>query len=118
MPAKSSSPVKKNKTAAAPNPRSTIFYRLHALLHTIHAIERYEDQLCSLLHEIQTSGAVSEVVSEELRDLLEQIPSSGYQEEINAVREALAPSVPVPASPQRAPTKKAAARRSSVSRPK
>lgn len=117
MPAKSRGPVKK-KAAEAPRPQSPVFYRLHALLHTIHAIEQYEDQLCSLMHEIQTSGTVSDVVSEELRELLEQIPSSGYQDEVNAVRQALPPTVALPKKKRAAPAKKAAMKRRVAARAK
>ena len=85
----------------APRPKQTkstrdappaMYYRIHALLHTMHAIEQYEDQLCALMHEIQTTGAVSPVVSDELQDLLSDIPSHQYQDELNAVHQALVPA--------------------------
>ena len=84
-----------------PTEEPPAYYRLHALLHTMHAIERYEDQLCALMHEIQTSGALTAVVSDELRDLLEQIPSEEYQHDLNAVRDVLEPPASKPATSKR-----------------
>lgn len=101
------------KTKAAAEPTPAIYYRIHALLHTMHAIERFEDHLCSLMHEIQSSGSVSPVISAELRELLADIPSHEYQDDLNAIGEALAPPVPKAAAKTRT-----AARKESVKRAK
>lgn len=66
-----------------------VFYKVNALLHTIRCIEQHEDQLCTILHEIQTSGRVSEEISGELQALLEEMPSSEYQGDLEALRAAL-----------------------------
>ena len=80
--------VKKPESAAsAQHPQ--IFYRLHALLGTIRSIERHEDQLCTLLHEVESTGKVEPAVSRELTELLDGMPSSEYLEEMNAVRSEL-----------------------------
>ena len=84
---------KSEATASAQHPQ--IFYRLHALLGTIRAIERHEDQLCTLMHEVESSGKVKQAVSRELLDLLDGMPSSEYQQELDAVRSELHASLPV-----------------------
>ena len=79
--------VRKAKKAAG-NQQPPVFYRLHALLHTIRAIEGYEDQLCTLLHDIKSTGEVNTTVQQELLDLLEEMPTE-YQDELNAIRREL-----------------------------
>ena len=74
-----------------------IFYKVHALLHTLRTINGYEDQLCTLLEEIKRSGEVSETVHRELEQILEDIPSHEYVDDLKTLRNDLA-SAPIPAT--------------------
>lgn len=65
-----------------------------ALLHTMRCITQYEDALCELAHELKKSRALSEETSEELRDLLEKIPSHDFLMELESLKAALPVSVP------------------------
>ena len=78
---------KQEPAASAQHP--PVFYRLHALLGTIRAIEGYEDQLCTLMHEVERTGTVNAQVSVELSGLLEEMPSSEYRDELAAVKKEL-----------------------------
>ncbi len=66
-----------------------ISHRLHLLLHTIHQIERYEEQLCSMQDAIKRTGKLSTPVLRDLKTLLEEIPSDDYQHDLDAVRSAV-----------------------------
>ena len=66
-----------------------LYYRVHSLLHTVRLIGQHEDQLCSLLHEVETAGKGTPVINQELRTLLDEIPSIEYQQELNALHESL-----------------------------
>jgi hypothetical protein len=70
---------------------ATIFryHRLDTLVHTMRCITQYEDALCSLSHELKGTGTFSEEASEELRDILEKIPSHDYLVDLDAVRDIL-----------------------------
>ena len=65
------------------------YHRLDTLLHTMRCIAQYEDALCELSHEIKWAGEMSPGSSEELRAILEQIPSHDYVLDLNAVRATL-----------------------------
>ena len=83
--------AKKSKPAA-PSPSDEVVYRIHTLLHTMRAIARHEDTLCTLMNEIKTAGRVTEELDTELRDLLEEMPAHEYDDDIEAVRQALRPA--------------------------
>lgn len=96
-----------------PSPTAELTYRLNTLLHTMRAIARHEDQLCTLMHEVQNSGIVDPGLDEELRDLLEQMPSHEYQDDVEAVRTTLTPALvtttrPKPKRPAKSPAKRSA----------
>ena len=77
-------------SAKAPRP---VFYRLNTLLHTLRVISSYEDQLCTLLHALKQEGNTPPALAVELRDLLEEMPTTEYHEEIEALRDELAAPV-------------------------
>ncbi len=82
------------KKAPAANPQiNDLIYRINTLLHTMRAIARHEDQLCTLMTEIRTSGLVNETLDQDLRDLLEQMPAHEYLDDVEAVRETLSPAL-------------------------
>ena len=62
-----------------------LYYRVHSLLHTVRSIGQHEDELCGLLNEIQSEGGASAMVDQELRALLDEIPSSEYQVQLDAL---------------------------------
>lgn len=72
---------------------ANVVYRINALLHTMRAIERHEEQLCVVMTEIKNSGKMTPVLDDELRDLLEQMPAHEYKDDIDDVREALGPGL-------------------------
>ena len=81
--------VGKKTVASVPGEQPPVFYRVNSLLHTVRHIARYEDQVCTLLHEIQTSGQLNPTTHEELTVLLGEIPSSEYLDELRALEQAL-----------------------------
>ncbi len=70
-------------------PADQVAYRINTLLHTMRAIQRHEDALCTLMTEIKNSGAVNQELDQELRDTLEQMPAHEYADDIEAVRQSL-----------------------------
>ena len=82
--AKKNAAKRVKNTAAKQQPK--VYYKLHALLHTVRAIGQYEDQLCTLLHEIERTGAADPKLHRELLGLLEEMPTVAYQADLNAVR--------------------------------
>ena len=66
-----------------------IVHRLHALLHTMRAIEQHEEHLCTLMHHIQTTGQLSPTVIRELRTLLDALPTRAYQADLDALHQSL-----------------------------
>lgn len=80
--------TKKIEKAAAER-QPPVFYRINSLLRVMRVIEQHEEQLCTLMHDIKSSGAVSVGVAAELRTILEEMPSSEYREDLQAVKEAL-----------------------------
>ena len=85
-------PGKRKATAPKPTPapHPPVFYSLHALLHTVRILQEQEDQLCALLHELRTTGTLSPALAAELNDLLDAMPTWEYQDNLEAVRSALA----------------------------
>ena len=91
-PSKSSVRSRGSKPATKATPALTpaeVSHRLHALLHTIHQIERYEERLCSMQDAIKRSGKLSAPLLRDLHALLEEIPSGEYQHDLDAVRDAV-----------------------------
>jgi hypothetical protein len=77
-------------------------------------ITQYEDALCELSHELKGASALSPEASEELRDILEKIPSHDYLIDLESVRAILAePTLPKRYSSKKA-AKSATVRKSSV----
>jgi hypothetical protein len=59
-------------------------HRLDASLHTMRCIAQYEDTLCELSHQVKRTGDLSPEISDELREILEQIPSHDYVLDLDA----------------------------------
>jgi hypothetical protein len=47
---------------------------------------QYEDALCELSHELRQTGQLSSELREEIRDLLDKIPSHDFQLDLDAAR--------------------------------
>ena len=91
-----------------------VAHRIESLLRTMRIIERHEEQLCVVMTEIRSAGAVSPAAGKELRSLLAELPGETYQADLDAVEEALVKvgSVRVAAkAPVKRPAVKAKARR-------
>ena len=91
----------KKALVRASNQIDELVYRINTLLHTMRAIARHEDQLCTLMTEIRTSGLVNETLDQDLRDLLEQMPAHEYLDDVEAVRETLSPALLTASKPPR-----------------
>ncbi len=100
-----------------PQPRpapAPLALHLQTLLHTVRAIGHAEDELCSLLHEVERTGALSPEGTDELRTLLSKMPFGEYTEDMEAVRSSLniaAPARKITArkpAPKKKPARKAA----------
>ncbi len=98
---------KTKKSAIPPSPvQPEIYYSLHTLLETIRVIKIYEDPLCTLLHDIRTTGGASSEVERELQSLLDEMPSAAYTLELDDLRGKLAqaPTAAPPAADGRRKT--------------
>ncbi len=92
---------------AKPSPASPITIRLHALLHTVRSIAQAEDELCTLLHDVERTGTLTRDASTELHALLSKLPAHEYIDDLEAVRSSLGAQAHV----HKSPTKKKPARR-------
>ena len=70
-------------------PHLQIAHRIEALLRTMRVIERHEEQLCVVMTEIRSAETVTAEARKELKELLEELPSEAYQEDLDAVARAL-----------------------------
>ncbi len=66
-----------------------LFHRIHALLQTMRCIAQYEDELCTLLHASRSRDGADAALDEELRSILELMPSGEYSHDLESVRAAL-----------------------------
>jgi len=101
----------KKKTPSPSARQESPQHRVDALLHTMRCITQYEDALCELSHELKKSRVLSEETSEELRDLLEKIPSHDFLMDLESLKATLPVSV---ASPKLEKSAKAARGASTV----
>lgn len=62
---------------------------LNGLLHTMHAVQQFEETLCSLMHALRRGRATGTLLRD-LREVLEQLPARDYQHEVDALRDAIA----------------------------
>jgi hypothetical protein len=85
---------------------ASAYHRLDALLHTIRCIAQYEDTLCELAHEAKRIGELSPEMTEELREVLEKIPSHDYMLDLVALEAAIV---------ERRPSKKSGTKKSTGS---
>jgi hypothetical protein len=81
---KTTSAHRQTRPASVKSPSA--YHRLDALLHTMRCIAQYEDALCELSHEVKWTGDLSPEISDELREILETIPSHDYVLDLDAVR--------------------------------
>ncbi len=102
-PATSSKPSKRTTSATSPAGHLPVVHKLHALLHTMRAIEGHEEHLCSLMHHIQTTGQITPTITRELRLLLDRLPSLAYQADLDALQKSLDPPAKVAARSSRKP---------------
>ena len=70
-------------------PRPPLYDHLNALLHTMRCIELQEPALCTLLHELKTTGKVTAKMTKELKAVLDKLPAHGYAADVEAVEQAL-----------------------------
>lgn len=79
--------AKKITPKAAKQEYLQVVYRIDALLHTMRAIERREEQLCTIMHAIKTAKGMNSALNLELQQLLEELPARAYQADLDAVHE-------------------------------
>ncbi len=84
-------PMTKKRTSAKRETRQSVqqssaYHRLNALLHTMRRIAQYEDALCELSHQLKGASALPAEADEELRDILEKIPSHDYLVDLESMR--------------------------------
>jgi hypothetical protein len=65
------------------------YYQIHALLETVRALACCEDELCTLLAQIQRSGKVGAGVRRELLNVLHRMPVMNLHAEMDACFDAL-----------------------------
>lgn len=81
-----------NGTAARVLPKMRVpsaYHRLHTLLHTMRCIREREDALCEMMHELKNSNSVSEEQANELRGILEDLPSQDYLDDLRSITDLL-----------------------------
>ena len=66
-----------------------VYQHLYSLLHTLRSLESHQDQICTLLADIQRTGKTGPGVQRELKALLHDLPSGGLDAEVRAVWSAL-----------------------------
>jgi hypothetical protein len=74
---------------------------LHSLLHSIRCIAHHEDRLCELLHELHHTKIAQVKFLVEIRDLLEDLPSYDFLDDLKAVRDILGQTQIAPKQPRR-----------------
>jgi hypothetical protein len=65
------------------------YYQLHAVLETVRAMQCYEDELCTLLGQIQRSGKVGAGLRREILKTLRALPVMSLHAELDATLDAL-----------------------------
>lgn len=92
-------------------PSPSAYHLLDALVHTMRCIAQHEDALCELSHELKQAGDLSPEIRDELRNLLDKIPSQEFVLDLDAVRGALVVSQPSASSRSKASAKSLAPRK-------
>ena len=75
--------------AAAKNGVPPVYHHLYALLHTLRALGSHQDQICTLLAEMQRTGKAGAGVRRDLKALLSDLPMESLETELHAVWSAL-----------------------------
>ncbi len=83
---KTTSKKAKPVTAAVSQP---LYHRLDALVHTIRCIAQYEDALCELSHEVKNVDTPSAKMNDEVRRILEKLPSHDYMLDVDSIKDIL-----------------------------
>jgi len=65
------------------------YYHLHALLHTIRSLQCHEDDLCTLITEIQRSGRIGPRLHREITELLNNLPVASLEAELHGAFSAI-----------------------------
>jgi hypothetical protein len=95
----------KKKTSSTPDFETTIVretpmvvHSISALLHTMRAIDRSEEPLCTLMCDIKSAGFVTQAARDELSVLLDDIPSHDFLVDLQSVGLAIgrAPLIAIP----------------------
>ena len=76
-------------TATARGGLPPVYYPLYALLHTIRSLASHEDELCTLLAEIQRTGRLGPRSQRALSDLLHSVPAMSLHAEMEQAFSAL-----------------------------
>ena len=66
-----------------------VYSQINTLLYTLRAIAQREDQLCTLMHHLRTSGKLTPTLNAELHAILEEIPTQEYLHDVDALRASL-----------------------------
>jgi hypothetical protein len=77
-------------------------------------ITQFEDALCELSHELEGTNGLSPEAGQELRDILEKIPSHDYLIDLESVRAMLAAPAPPKRSSSKRTAKPSTVRKSSI----
>lgn len=66
-----------------------VYSQINTLLYTLRAIAQREDQLCTVMHHLRTSGKLTPALNAELHEILQEIPTQEYMHDIDALRASL-----------------------------
>ena len=66
-----------------------VYYPLHSLLQTLRELEAHENQLCTLLTELQRTGKITARVRSDLSAFLTSFPAASLEQEVRAIFYAL-----------------------------
>ena len=65
------------------------YHHLYALLHTLRHLASHQDEICTLLADIQRTGKLNARTRRELTDLLHNLPTRSLDAEVEAVLSAI-----------------------------
>lgn len=91
MPTAAAKPCQEPASAPARPGLPPAYHHLYALLHTLRHLAAQQDDICTLLAEIQRTGKLTAPTRRELTTLLHDLPTRSLDAELDATLSALEP---------------------------
>ena len=78
---------KKIKAKQGSSSVSPVAHQIGSLLHTMRSIQQHEQELCTLKHHFERESSPGPEVMEDLRQLLESMPTRDYLDDLDALHD-------------------------------